>query len=306
MESVMDTLQAMRLVLAIAEQGSLTAAAQKLGTSLPTVVRVLAATEQHLGVRLFERTTRQVRITEEGRRYAESARAVLREIETVEDVFRDKDREPSGELVISAPVLFGQYHVMPCLSSFMKQFPKVTVTLILLDRVTDLIEEGIDIAVRIAPIVTPDLVVTPLGQVRRYLVASPELLASLPPIEQPADISDVPFIQHSALVLGAQVVLEERNKPMVIKMNNVRMKTNSAAGTIAACIDGLGLGMVLSYQVRDAIADDRLRVVLRDFLPPPVPVSLVYMPSRRNSVRSQAFIKWAREAISQRLSVQLG
>lgn len=302
----MDTLQAMRLVLAIAEQGSLTAAAEKLGTSLPTAVRVLAATEQHLGVRLFERTTRQVRITEEGRRYAESARAVLREIETVEDVFRDKSREPSGELVISAPVLFGQYHVMPCVSSFMKQYPKVTVTLILLDRVTDLIEEGIDIAVRIASVISPDLVATPVGQVRRYLCASPDLLANLPPLVQPGDISDVPFIQHSALVVGAHVILQDGNKPLAIKMNNVRMKTNSAAGTIAACIEGLGLGMVLSYQVRDAIADDKLRIVLREFLPPPVPVSLVYMPSRRNSLRSQAFIKWAKEAISQRLANQLG
>ena len=301
MESAVDTLQAMRVVIAIAEHGSLTTAARHLDTSLPTVVRVLAATEQHLGVRLFERTTRQVRITEEGRLYLETSRSVLREIDAVEDVLRDRESEPSGHLVVCAPVLFGQYHVAPVLNAFMARYPHVNVTLTLLDRITDLVEEGIDVALRIGPVVAPDLVVTPIGHVRRCLCASPAFLASVPPINEPDDIKSLPFLQHRVLLPSTQVQLQDDGTPFTLKMNNVRMKTNTAGAVISACLDDLGLGMLLSYQIDELVAAGKLQLVLERYLPPPIPVSLVYLPSRRASVRTRTFINWAREKITERL-----
>ncbi|MDB6048747.1 MAG: LysR family transcriptional regulator [Pseudomonas sp.] len=297
----MDTVQAMRVVLGIVDQGSLTAAAEKLDVSLPTVVRVLASTEQHLGVRLFERTTRQVRITEEGRLYAEVCRTVIREIGDIEDVFRDKESEPSGALTITAPLLFGRLHVAPVLNGFMSRFPKVSVTLNLIDRVTDLLEEGIDIAVRIGHVTAPDLVVARVGQVRRYLCASPGLLAALKTINTLEDLGSAPFIRLGGLVSGAQLALQAQGKPVMVKMGNIRMTTNNGDAAIAACLSGIGVGFFLSYQVQDLIDDGKLRQLLIDYQPEPLPVSLVYLPSRRASIRSRAFIAWAKEKLGERL-----
>ncbi|MGV8920420.1 MAG: LysR family transcriptional regulator [Pseudomonas sp.] len=297
----MDSVQAMRVVLAIVEQGSLTSAAAFLEVSLPTVVRVLASTEQHLGVRLFERTTRQVRITEEGRLYAEVCRTVTREIGDIEDVFRDKDSEPSGALTLTAPLLFGHLHVTPVLNGFLLRYPKVSVTLNLVDRVTDLLEEGIDIAVRIGHVTAPDLVVTRVGQVRRYLCASPALLAELKTINSPEQLSSAPFIRLGGVMLGVQLMLQDNGKPLAVKMNNVRMTTNNGDAAISACLAGVGIGYFLSYQVQDLIDQGKLARVLINYQPEPLPVSLVYLPSRRMSIRSRAFIAWAKEKLGERL-----
>lgn len=297
----MDTVQSMRVVLAIIEHGSLTAAAEKLEVSLPTVVRLLAATEQHLGVRLFERTTRQVRITEEGRLYADVCRTVTREIGDIEDVFRDKESEPSGNLTITAPVLFGRLHVAPVLNGFMTRYPKVAVTLNLVDRVTDLLEEGIDIAVRIGQVTAPDLVVSKVGQVRRYLCASPQLLAELKTLKTPDDLSGVPFIRLGGVVVGGLLMLQDKGKPVPVKMTQVRMVTNNGDAAISACLAGVGIGFFLSYQVQELIDEGKLERVLVDYLPEPLPVSLVYLPSRRVSIRSRAFIAWAKDQLGERL-----
>ena len=265
------------------------------------MVRLLAATEQHLGVRLFERTTRQVRITEEGRLYADVCRTVTREIGDIEDVFRDKESEPSGNLTITAPLLFGRLHVAPVLNGFMNRYPKVTVTLNLVDRVTDLLEEGIDIAVRIGQVTAPDLVVSNVGQVRRYLCASPALLAELKTLSTPDDLADAPFIRLGGVVVGALVMLQDKGKPVPIKMTHVRMVTNNVDAAISACLAGVGIGFFLSYQVQELIDQGKLEQVLVDYLPDPLPVSLVYLPSRRVSIRSRAFIAWAKGQLGERL-----
>jgi DNA-binding transcriptional LysR family regulator len=297
----MDTVQSMRVVLAIVEYGSLTAASEKLDVSLPTVVRVLAATEQHLGVRLFERTTRQVRITEEGRLYADVCRTVTREIGDIEDVFRDKESEPSGNLTITAPVLFGRLHVAPVLNGFMTRYPKVAVTLNLIDRVTDLLEEGIDIAVRIGHVTASDLVVSKVGQVRRYLCASPTLLAELKTIKTPQDLSSAPFIRLGGVMVGGLLMLQDKGKPLPVKMTQVRMVTNNGDAAIAACLAGVGIGFFLSYQVQELIDQGKLERVLVDYQPDSLPVSLVYLPSRRVSIRSRAFIAWGKDQLGERL-----
>ena len=297
----MDSIQSMRVVLGIVDHGSLTAAAEKLEVSLPTVVRVLASIEHHLGVRLFERTTRQVRLTEEGRLYAEVCRTVIREIGHIEDVFHEKESEPSGALNITAPVLFGRLHVAPMLNGFMTRFPNVTVTLNLIDRVTDLLEEGIDIAVRIGHVTAPDLVVAKVGQVRRYLCASPALLAVLKTIKTPADLGCAPFIRMGGGVPGAQLTLQEHGKPLKVKMSNIKMTTNNADAAISACLSGVGVGFFLSYQVQALLDDGALQRLLIDYQPEPLPVSLVYLPARRVSICSRAFISWAKEKLGERL-----
>lgn len=288
----MDKLHNMRVVIAIAEAGSLTGAAAYLNTSLPTVVRVLAATEKSLGVRLFERTTRQVRITEEGRLYVEGSRQVLNEVAEIEDALQDRRSEPIGLLVITAPVLFGRLHVTPVLNSFLRQYRDVSARLMLIDRVVDLIEEGIDVAVRIGHVSDTDLVVSTIGSVRRCMCASPALLDTIAPINRPDDFRQAPFIRVLGLMPGNRLTFKSVGAVQEIEVTNIRMTTNHADAAVASCIDGLGIGMFLSYQIQEAVAAGKLRVILEES--ETLPVSLVYSPTKRVSARTRAFIAWAK------------
>lgn len=292
----------MQVVLAIADKGSLTAAANHLDTSLPTVVRVLAATEKHLGVRLFDRTTRQLHITEEGALYVASCRRILGEITDIEDALRDRRTEPVGGLVVTAPIQFGRLHVSPVLNAFLSQYPKVSARLLLLDRVVDLAEEGIDIAVRIGPVNALDLAVTPVGSVRQCVCVAPGWIGTNP-IRAPQDLVDAPFIQHLGLIPGHEVAFgHARSSRHAIRLANVRLATNNGDAAIAACLDGLGAGVFLSYQVQHLVASAQLQIILREHEPEPSPVSLVYSPSRRSSARTRAFIAWAKERLGERLN----
>lgn len=297
----MDKLHNMRVVIAIADAGSLTGAAAFLNTSLPTVVRVLAATEQNLGVCLFERTTRQLRITEEGRLYVEGGRQVLHEVAEIEDSLHERRTEPIGLLNITAPVLFGRLHVTPVLNSFLRQYPNVSARLMLVDRVVDLIEEGIDIAVRIGHVSTPDLVVSTVGTVRLCLCASPTLLDSIAPINQPDDFRSAPFIRVLGLMPNDRLTFKSAGGVQEIEVGNIRITTNHADAAVTSCIDGIGIGMFLSYQIQEAVAAGKLRVILQESEPEPLPVSLVYSPTKRVSARTRAFIAWARRHLAGRL-----
>src|SRR5215470_19349332 len=172
----MDRLRAMQTFVRIVDEGSLTAAARALDSSLPAVVRSLAALEKHLGVRLLNRTTRRVSLTEEGRGYLDSCRLVLAAVESAEAALTDEAGEPSGRLTITAPVLFGQMYVAPAVTRFVRQYDKVRVSVMLADRVVDLLEEGIDVGIRIGQLDDSSLVAQPVNMVRRMVVASPGYL----------------------------------------------------------------------------------------------------------------------------------
>ena len=294
----MGKLRSMRVVVAIADAGSLTGAAVCLNTSLPTVVRTLAITEQRLGVRLFERTTRQLRITEEGGLFVESSRRILSEVTEIEDALQDRRTEPVGLLTITAPVLFGRLHVAPVLNSFLRQYPQVSARLTLIDRVVDLIEEGIDVAVRIGPVTTLDLVVTAVGSVRRCLCASPALLDAMGSINQPGDLRQAPLIRVTGLMPNNRLTFKAGDTFQEVEATNIRLTTNYADTAVLSCIDGLGIGMFLSYQIQEAVSTGKLRVILEESELDPLPVSLVYSPARRISARARAFISWAKLHLS--------
>lgn len=302
----MDKLNSMRVVVAIADASSLTGAAARLDTSLPTVVRVLAATEQRLGVRLFERTTRQVRITEEGSLFVEASRRILDEVSEIEDSLHDRRTEPVGLLAITAPLLFGRLHVTPVLNSFLSQYRDVSARLILIDRVVDLVEEGIDVAVRIGHVTVPDLVVSTVGTVRRCLCASPALLDAIDPINQPGDLQRAPFIRVLGLMPSNRLTFQSEGALQGVDLTNIRMTTNQADTAVMSCIDGLGVGMFLSYQVQEAVSMGKLRVILEAFESEPLPVSLVYSPTKRISARTRAFISWVKLHLSERLVPGMG
>jgi DNA-binding transcriptional LysR family regulator len=291
----MDKLKAMQTFAAIADHGGLTAAARALGGSLPAVVRSLAALEAQLGVRLFNRTTRRVMLTEDGRRYLERCRQVLAAVDEAERAVSGDASAPSGKLVVTAPVLFGQLHVAPAISRFLRRHPQVQVNAILLDRVVDLLEEGIDVGIRIGALKDSSLVAQSLGSERRVVVASPALLRRHGVPRHPRDLVSANCLRFAGSSGLGWTFYEDGSAFKVPVRGNLRI--NHVAPLIDACTAGLGFGVFMSYQVKEQLARKALKIVLERFEPPALPVHVVYPQARLLPARARLFIDWMRREL---------
>ncbi|MCB1893755.1 MAG: LysR family transcriptional regulator [Zoogloeaceae bacterium] len=296
----MDKLRLMESFVTIVDAGSLTAAAHRRQCSLAAVVRGLAQLEAYLGVRLLNRTTRRIALTEEGRSYLVRCRRVLADIGDAEAVVGDRGR-PGGTLVLTAPVMFGRLHVAPVVVDLLARHPSMRVELLLLDRVVDLLEEGIDLAVRIGALQDSSMIALPLGDVRAVVCASPGYVA-----RHGAPGTPDSLLQHRCIrMLGNPATVawrfEHDGRRQTLEVGGV-IATNQLDVAVDACIRGLGVGRFLSYQVADALADGRLVEVLADARTPPVPVHFVYPHSRLLSSRVRAFVDLGRPVLAQRLS----
>lgn len=285
----MDKLKAMYTFAAIAEHGSLTAAARELGGSLPAVVRSLAALERELGVRLFNRTTRRIALTEDGRQYLERCRQVLAAIDDAERSLRGDAKTPSGRLTVTAPVLFGQLHVAPAINRFLRRHPKVQVNAVLLDRVVDLLDEGIDVGIRIGALADSSLVARPIGSVRRVLVASPAYLRKHGVPRHPRELADANCLRVTGNARRWRFHENGAAFPVRVRGN---LRFNQVQPLVDACAAGLGFGMFMSYQVAALIERGALRVVLESFEPPRQPIHVVYPQARLLPARVRLFIDW--------------
>ncbi len=292
----MNKFAAMHTFVRIVDEGSLTAAADSLGKALPTVVRSLAVLEESLGVRLLQRTTRRMALTEEGRIYLERCRRILADVAEAEEAISEQQAEPRGELRVTAPVRFGELHVAPAVVGFLEAHSKVKVELLLLDRVVDLIQEGIDIAIRIASPADSTLVVTRVGEVRQVVCASPELLDRVGEPRHPSELARQPVIYFQGATPAPQWSFSEEGRPFGVPID-AAFACNHAAASVDACAAGLGFGRFLSYQVESLIAQGRLRRVLSDFELPPIPVQVVFAHARLMSPRIRAFVDWMKEAL---------
>ena len=295
----MDKLEAMRTYVAIVDRGSLTAAAEALDRSLPTVVRVLAALEESLGTRLLRRTTRRMSLTPEGQTYLERCRRILTDVEDAERSVARGQSEPRGGIRMTAPVLFGQMHVAPAVNGFLRRYREVGVELLLLDRVVGIVEEGIDLAVRIAHLADSSMVAVPVGHVRRVACASPALLASGGTPVHPRELATRACVRFSGTSPGGSWTFAERGRELPIRISG-SFACNQASAAVGACVDGLGFGHFLSYQVEPLVRAGRLVIVLEDFEPPPLPVSLVYPQSRLVTTRLRALLDWLKDALESR------
>ena len=292
----MDKLKAMQAFIHIADQGSLTAAAATLGASLPAVVRTLAALEAHLGVRLFNRTTRRLSLTEEGRRHLPSCRQLLAELADAEAALTAQASEPSGHLSITAPMLFGQMHVAAAVTRLVKQHPQLRCSVLLLDRVVNLLEEGIDVGVRIGHLDDSTLVAQTVGTIRHVVVASPEFLAGRTPLAHPRDL-----LKHQCVRVTGHAPtwgpFNDQGKPLRLAVGG-NLEFNQNAPAIAACVEGAGFGMFHSYQVAPFLASRQLQVVLAEFEPAVRPINLVYPHARLLPTRTRVFIEWMKKELS--------
>ena len=291
----MDKLKAMQIFLHIADEGSLTAAARAMDGSLPAVVRTLAALEAHLGVRLFNRTTRRISLTEEGKQYLENCRQVLAAVEDAESTLIAGATEPAGNLSITAPVLFGQLYVAPAVTRFVQRYDKMRCNVVLLDRVVNLLEEGMDVGIRIGPLEDSSLIAQSLGSMRRMVVASPEYLRRHGRPKHPKDLLQTNCIRFSAAT-GPWWTFYEGSKQFTVAVTG-NLDFNQAAPALDACLAGLGFGMFISYQIEPYLKQKRLEIVLENFEPPPRPINIVYPHARLLPTRTRVFIEWIKQEL---------
>jgi DNA-binding transcriptional LysR family regulator len=284
----MDRLKAMHTFVQIAEQGSLTKAADALESSLPAVVRSLASLEAHLGVRLFHRTTRRISLTEEGRQYLQSAREVLAAADAADRALSLEAAEPAGQLTVTAPVLFGHMYVAPAIVRFLKRYDKMRCSVLLHDRTVNLLEEGIDVGIRISPLEDSSLVAQQLGTIRRVAVASPDYLRAHGTPRHPRELLDANCVRIQP---GAPVHFRENGRNFAVAARG-NLEFNHIAPAVEACAAGMGFGFFFSYQVLPLVRAGRLRIVLEDFELAPRPVSVIYPHARLLPARTRAFIDW--------------
>lgn len=287
----MNKLQAMTVFVRIAESGSLTAAAQELDKSLPTVVRMLAALEADLQVRLLNRTTRRIALTEQGRIYLERCRKILADIEDTEQLLSDDPLEPSGTLTLTAPVRFGEMYVRPAVTRFLKHYPRLQVNLLLLDRVVNMLDEGIDLAVRIAPLSDSSLIAKPVAEIRQVVCASPDVLKAYGKPEHPDALTQAPCIRFTGISAGSVWHFQQATKKLSIKVAG-NLMCNHIAASVDACVAGMGFGYFYSYQVMPYIKQGKLEIVLQDFELPIQPVSLVYQHRQLLSSKIRTAVDW--------------
>ena len=288
----MDKFRAMDTFVQIADAGSLTAAAWAMGTSLPSVVRLLATYEADLGVRLFNRTTRRISLTEEGRRHLESCRQLLAAVNDAEADLKNDAAEPTGHLTITAPVLFGQMHVAPIVTRFAQQYRQMRCRVTLLDRVVNLLEEGIDVGIRIGHLQDSSLVALPLGEMRRVVVASPVFLREHGRPAHPNDLlaaNCVRVIDHTPTWGG----FRDGSKTLKLSVSG-NLEFNHIAPAVQACAAGAGFGQFLWYQVAPLLNTGELHTVLESFEDTPRPIHVVYPHARLLPARTRAFIDFIR------------
>jgi len=296
----MDKLQAMSVFVKIAEKGSLTKAADILGKSLPAVVRILASLEQHLETRLFNRTTRKIALTEEGRIYLERCKKIITEIDDAENSLTSDQIEPKGTVTITASVRFGEMYVAPIITKFLKQYPKMHVKLLLLDRVVNMLDEGIDLAVRIAPIGDSSVIAKPVGEVRQVVCATPDLIDQFVEPQNPEDLIDKPCIHFSGLSETQNWKFDNQGKSFIVKIDGP-LQCNQASSSVDACVAGMGFGQFLSYQVKPWIQSGELKIVLNSFEPKPIPVNIVFHHSRLMASRVRLFVDFLADELKSSL-----
>jgi DNA-binding transcriptional LysR family regulator len=285
----MDRIDAMQAFAAVADLRGFAPAARKLGLSPSGVTRLIAALEDRLGARLLQRTTRSVTLTDVGARYLERIRHILADVEEAEGSVEGERTRPGGRLAVSAPVGFGRLHVSPLMSAWLTRYPEVSAELRLSDRIVNLVEDGVDLAVRIGHLADSSLVARQVGEMRRIVVASPGYLKARGEPDTPPAVASHATIQFGATTASPDWRFVEAGRDVSVACTP-RFLTNSADAAIQYAERDGGLTRVLAYQAADAIKAGRLRIVLAKFEQPPLPIHIVYPTSRLLSAKVRSFI----------------
>jgi DNA-binding transcriptional LysR family regulator len=289
-----DRLDAMKVFVTALDEGSLAGAGRKLRRSPAAVSRAIAFLEEHVGTELLHRTTRSIKLSEAGERYAAACRRVLIDLEEADVMAAGERSAPRGTLTVTATAFAGETILSPIIDAFLDAYPGVSVRLYLLDRFVNLIDEGIDVALRIAHLSDSSLVATRVGEVRRVVAAAPRYLAQNPRITEPADLAKHQIITFADLGIDSWS-FPPGNGSSVPHMVNFtpRLIVNSIRGAIVSAVNGRGVTRVLSYHIPQEVRDGSLEIVLKDHEPPPLPVHLIAPHGRLTVPKVRAFVDMA-------------
>ncbi len=296
----MDRLEAMGVLLAVIDTGSLSAAGRRLGMPLATVSRKVSDLEGELKTRLLIRSTRQLTLTEAGRGYVAACRRILEDVNEAERAAAGEYSAPRGELVVTAPVVFGRLHILPVLIEFLQAYPEVNVRLALGDRIVNLLEDHVDLALRVGSLPDSGLIATHLGSIRRVVCASPAYLAKSGEPAVPRDLATHQCISFELLATASTWRFHVDGADSSVSIHP-RLIVSTAEAAIDAAIAGLGVTGVLSYQVEAALRTGALRLILESFEPPPLPVNFLYSSQGRLPLKLRALLDFAAPRLRARL-----
>jgi DNA-binding transcriptional LysR family regulator len=294
MDGQMDRLEAMSMLVKVTEQGSLSAAGRALHVPLATLSRRISDLETHLGTRLLIRTTRKLTLTEAGVAYVAAARRILEQVEEAARTAAGEFHVPKGELVITAPVMFGRLHVLPVVADFLAEFPEIRIRLLLNDRNVDLIDDHVDMAVRIGRLPDSSMVATQIGTMRTVCCASPALLAAHGTPRSPADLVRLPCVTvDTPLPSPAWRFRKPRTGTAIDVPVQPRLSVNAPEAAAQAAIRGVGVTRLLHYQVADAVARRELKIILAAYEPEPAPLHLVHASRGHMPLKMRRFLDFA-------------
>jgi DNA-binding transcriptional LysR family regulator len=292
----MDRLSAMAAFVAVVDEAGFAAAARKLGQSPPAVTRAVAELESRMGVRLLTRTTRSVRLTEAGTRYAADCRRILADVADSEASTIGAHSQPRGHLVITAPVLFGRMYVMPIVAEYLERYPETDVSCWYVDRVVNLIEEGIDVAVRIGDLADSSLQAVGVGRVDRVVCASRRYLKRYGVPREPRELGEHRIVSAGAVTPTHEWSFVADGRPLRVRVRP-RLATTSNDSAIVAALNGFGITRVLSYQIAEYIKAGKLERMLEKFEPSPLPIHVVHREGRHAAQKARAFVDLAVERL---------
>ena len=292
----MDRLHQMAVFVAVAEQAGFAAAARRLRMSPPAVTRAIALLEERLGVRLLTRTTRLVRTTDAGARYLEDARRILLEADEADEAAAGINATPRGNLAVTAPVLFGKIYVMPLITAYQTTYRETTVSALFIDRVVNLMEEGLDVGIRIGPLPDSSLRAIRVGQVRRVVCAAPAYLERHGSPKTPAELAQHPIIAATSLSAGSEWVFAGGKEQIRVRLSP-RILVNTNDGALEAARSGFGLTRLISYQVANELAAGTLTTVLTEFEEAALPVHVIHREGRLGSAKVRSFVDLAVERL---------
>ncbi|WP_123590862.1 LysR family transcriptional regulator [Salinisphaera orenii] len=297
----MDRLAAMSLLIAVAETGNLSAASRRLGIPLSTVHRRIGDLETYLGSRLLHRTTRHTRLTDTGAAYVAACRGILEQVDDAERAVRGEYAVPRGEVVMTAPIVFGRLHVVPLIAEFMARYPDIDIQLLLVDRLVHLMEEHVDIALRIGELADSNMVAMPVGRIGRVCCAAPAYLDRFGRPGHPCELC-----HHQCIAMGApneRIAWSFADEGQTLMQPiEPRLSVTTAEGTIAAAEHGSGITQVLSYQIADALDAARLEAVLQPFEPASWPASLIHGGQAPMPQKTRALLDFLKPRLRERLS----
>lgn len=284
-----DRLLLMTVFVAVAEEEGFAGAARRLNMSPPAVTRAIATLEQHLGIKLLNRTTRYVRVTEAGQRYLEDAKRVIAAADEADESVVGLNAEPRGHIVVTASVLFGRLYVMSGIVAYMKRYAQMEVSALFVDRVVNMLEEGVDVAIRIGELPDSSYRAIRVGSVRRVMCASPNYLEQYGIPKSPEELAQHQIILARGLNSSPEIRFVKNDAPLTVKVKP-RLMVSENDSAIKAAVEGLGITRLLSYQIAPQLAEGSLKIILSEFETKAVPVHIVHNEGRYTSAKIRTFV----------------